>query len=175
MADARQAAAALALLDFLNSTDAAEILFDVTLNGLGRSRSPLKLAFDPPFLAVTVAIFAALLLAGLQAIARFGAPLRPMRAIAFGKRALVDNSAALIKRARREKRLGARYADVIRERARILFGLSVAAPVTDEQLNKLNPRTPFAPLAAAADEVRGRKELTERARALHQWLEEAKA
>ena len=175
MADARQAASALALLDFLNSTDAEEILFDVTLNGLGRSRSPLKLAFDPPFLAVTVAIFAALLLAGLQGIARFGAPLRPVRAIAFGKRALVDNSAALIKRAGREKRLGGRYADVIRERARLLFGLSAAAPATDEQLDKLNPRAPFAPLAAAASEARGRKELTERAKALHQWLEEAKA
>ena len=175
MADARQAASALALLDFLNSTGAGEIWFDVTLNGLGRSRSPLKLAFDPPFLAVTVAIFAALLLAGLQGITRFGAPLRPVRAIAFGKRALVDNSAALIKRAGRDKRLGSRYADVIRDRARMLFGLSAAAPVTDEQLNKLNPRTPFAPLAAAASETRGRKELTERAKALHQWLEEAKA
>ena len=173
--DRRQAAAALALLDYLNSTDAAEILFDVTLNGLGRSRSPLKLAFDPPFLAVTIAIFTALLLAGLQGLTRFGAPLRPVRAIAFGKRALVDNSAALIRRARRERRLGSRYAEVIRERARGLFGLSPTAPVTDEQLHKINPRTPCAPLAAAAGEARGRRELLERAKALHRWLEEAKA
>ena len=63
MADARRAAAALALLDWLNSTDAEAVHFDVTLNGLGNSKSPLKLAFDPPFLAVTLALVAALLLA----------------------------------------------------------------------------------------------------------------
>ena len=64
MADAKQAAAALALLDSLNSTDAGAILFDVTANGLGHSRSPLKLAFDPPFLGVTLVIFVAMLAGG---------------------------------------------------------------------------------------------------------------
>ena len=39
------------------------------------------------------------------------------RAIAFGKAALVDNSAALIRIARREARLGGAYAEMIRERA----------------------------------------------------------
>ena len=57
MADENQAKAAVALLEFLNSTGADSVLFDVTANGLGRSRSPLKLAFDAPFLAVTLAIF----------------------------------------------------------------------------------------------------------------------
>lgn len=88
MADAGQAAAALKLLDLLNSTDADSILFDVTANGLGHSRSPLRLAFDPPFTAVTVIIFVAMLLAGWQALVRFGNPRPPHRAIAFGKAAL---------------------------------------------------------------------------------------
>ena len=48
MRDERQARSALALLDYLNSTGAKSVLFDVTANGLGRSRSPLKLAFDAP-------------------------------------------------------------------------------------------------------------------------------
>ena len=96
MGDERQARAALALLDDLNSTGASSVLFDVTANGLGRSLSPLKLAFDPPFLAVTLTIFAAMLLAAWQAAVRFGPVERRARAIAFGKAALVDNSAALI-------------------------------------------------------------------------------
>ena len=120
MADERQAKAALAMLDFLNSTDAASVRFDVTTNGLGRSQSPLKLAFDPPFLGVTLTIFAALLLAAIQALTRFGAPRRTERAIKFGKAALVDNSAALIRKAGREGRLGPRYVDVIRQRAAAL-------------------------------------------------------
>ena len=102
MGSERQARSALAMLDFLNSTDADGVLFDVTANGLGRSRSPLKLAFDPPFLAVTLTIFAAMLLAAWQALNRFGPVRRRERAIAFGKAALVDNSAALIRKAGRE-------------------------------------------------------------------------
>src|SRR4051794_25902116 len=74
MGDERQAKAALAMLDFLNSTGATSVLFDVTANGLGRSRSPLRLAFDPPFLGVTLTIFVAMLLAGIQALVRFGSP-----------------------------------------------------------------------------------------------------
>ena len=102
MGDERQARAALALLDYLNSTGAELVLFDVTANGLGRSKSPLKLAFDAPFLAVTLTIFAAMLLAAWQALVRFGPVRRRERAIAFGKAALVDNSAALIRKAGRE-------------------------------------------------------------------------
>jgi hypothetical protein len=64
MKNARQAEAALKLLDFMNSTGAESINFDVTLNGFGSSLSPLKLAFDPPFLAMTLAFAAAMLLAG---------------------------------------------------------------------------------------------------------------
>ena len=175
MADQAQASAALALLDFLNSTDSGQILFDVTLNGLGQSRSPLRLAFDPPFLPVTVAIFAAMLLAGLQAANRFGAPRRPERAIAFGKAALVDNSASLIRKAGRETRLGGRYVDVIRSRAAKVFRLPphLRGHELDERLEALNSES-FTHLARATEQAGRRDELLAASRRLHQWLEEAK-
>jgi len=177
MADAGQAAAALALLDALNSTDANSILFDVTANGLGHSRSPLKLAFDPPFTAVTVIIFVAMLLAGWQAIVRFGNPRPPQRAIAFGKAALVENSAALIRKAGREARLAPRYVDTIRDRAAALFKLpaSLKGHELDERLDALPSQVKFSELAAAAESARRRDELLLAARRLNHWLEEVSA
>jgi hypothetical protein len=175
-ADARRAAAALALLDFLNSTDAEAVHFDVTLNGFGSTRSPLKLAFDPPFLAVTLTLAAALLLAGLQAIARFGVPLRPERAIAFGKAALVDNSAALVRKAGREGRLGDRYAELIRERMAALLRLPPTLPAdkVDERLDALNPDQRFSILADSAARAGTAEGVLAAARALHQWQQEVR-
>ena len=175
MRSERQARAALAMLDFLNSTDAGGILFDVTSNGLGAQRSPLKLLFEPPFLGVTLAIAAALLLAGIQALTRFGAPRRPERALSFGKAALVDNTAALVRRAGREARLGRRYAQVARRRAAALLHLP---PSTDEhELDKRldaasasGPR--FSDLAQQAERAGTRQDLIIAARGLHQWLKE---
>ena len=177
MADASQAAAALALLDYLNSTDAEAILFDVTANGLGHSRSPLKLAFDPPFLGVTLVIFVAMLLAGWQALVRFGEPRRPERAIAFGKAALVDNSAALIRKAGRETHLASRYVDTVRERAAALFRLppSLKGAELDERLDALPSRTKFSDLASAVESARHRDLLLLASRRLNQWLEEVSA
>jgi len=176
MADRRQAAAALAMIDFLNSTGAKSVTFDVTLNGLGQTRSPLRLMFDPPFLAATLAIAAALLLAGLQAISRFGPPRRPERAIAFGKAALIDNAAALVRQARREAGLGGRYAEMIREKAVTVFG--VPARLRDsaltEYLDKLGGRASFSALESAAAGARTREELVGAAQALHRWQKEKK-
>jgi len=175
IADPHRAAAALALLDFLGSTDPEAIYFDVTLNGLGSSKSPLKLMFDPPFLAVTVAIAAALLLAGLQALARFGVPLRPQRAIAFGKAALVDNSAALVRKAGREARLGNRYAEIVRERVAALLRLPPTMPAekVEQRLDALATAQNFSTLAADAANAGTPEGVLAAARALHQWQQEA--
>jgi hypothetical protein len=175
MGDERQARAALALLDFLNSTGATSVLFDVTANGLGHSKSPLRLAFDVPFLGVTLTIFAAMLLAAWQALVRFGPVRRPQRAIAFGKAALVDNSAALIRKAGREAHLGARYVQAVRERAVRLFRLpsTLDAESLDARLEALNPRRSFACAAGTATQARSRDQLLGAAKSLHQWLEEA--
>lgn len=176
MSDRRQAGAALAMLDFLNAPGSKSIVFDVTLNGLGQTRSPLRLMFDPPFLAATLAITAALLLAGLQAISRFGPPRHPERAIAFGKAALIDNSAALVRQARREAGLGGRYAEMIRDKAVTVFGVPARlrdGAVTD-YLDKLDGRSSFSALASAAAEARSREELLAAAQALHRWQGEKK-
>ncbi len=174
MADERRARDALALLDYVNSTGATSILFDVTANGLGRSRSPLKLAFDPPFLAVTLTILAAMLLAGWQALARFGPVRRAERAVAFGKAALVDNCAALIRKAGRETHLGGRYVKVICDRAASLFRLPPSDPATlFVRLEALNHERSLADAAEQARTARSRAELVSAARSLNYWLKEA--
>jgi hypothetical protein len=174
MGDERQARAALALLDFLNSTGAESVQFDVTTNGLGRSRSPLKLAFDAPFLAVTLIIFAAMLLAAWQALVRFGPVRRAERAIAFGKAALVDNSAALIRKAGREAHLGSRYVEVVRDRAIALFRLppTLDPETLNSRLESLNSNRSFASAAEAASHASSRDELLGAAKSLNEWIKE---
>jgi hypothetical protein len=174
MGDERQARSAIPLLDSLNSTASTSVLFDVTANGLGRSKSPLRLAFDVPFLGVTLTIFAAMLLAAWQALNRFGPVRRRERAIAFGKAALVNNSAALIRKAGREAHLGSRYVEVIRDRAVALFRLptSLDPQTLSARLESLNSERSFAVVSEAASGARSREELLGAAQSLNQWLQE---
>lgn len=171
MKDLSQARAALALLDWMNSTDAEGIAFDVSMNGLGHSRSPLKLLFEPPFLAMTLAIVATLLLAGLHAFGRFGPPRARTRAVALGKAALVDNSALLIRKARRESRLGGRYAAAVRERAARAFGVPARLRdgALDDYLDSLKGEHRFTDLAQAVQAASDRHSLLDAAQALHDW------
>lgn len=174
MKDARQAEAALMLLDYMNSTGAESVSFDVTLNGFGKSLSPLKLAFDPPFLAMTLAIAAAMLLAALQALGRFGSPRPRPRAIAFGKAALVDNAAMLLRKAGRVKTLGSRYADMIRDRAAVAFGVPARLrdAALDAYLDRLGGRARFTDLSGIAAAAEDRHSLLAAAQALHSWKKE---
>lgn len=172
-----RARAALELLDFVNSTDGKRgtgIAFDVTLNGLARGRSPLKLAFEPPFLAMTLAIVVALVLVGWQALVRFGVAEPRTRAIAFGKAALIDNSAMIVRKAGREGGLGGRYATLIRERARAIFG--VPAQLTDDDadryLDRLQGPRAFSALVADAARAEHRSDMLAAAQALHRWQQE---
>ena len=171
MKDVTQARAALALLDWINSTGAEGIAFDVSLNGLGHSRSPLKLLFEPPFLAMTLTILAALLLAGIHAFGRFGPPRPRMRAVALGKAALVDNSALLIRKAGREARLGGRYAAAVRDRAARAFGVPARLRdgALDQHLDSLKGQHRFTDLAQAVQAASDRHSLLEAAQALHDW------
>jgi len=174
MRDPAQAAAALALLDWLNSTEAEGIAFDVSFNGLGHSNSPLKLLFEPPFAALTLGIAAALLLTGWHALARFGAARPAVRAIAFGKTALVDNSAALMRKARRESRMGGRYAAMIRDRAARAFGAParLQGDALDAYLDELRRPERFTTLRQRAEDARDRIEMLHAAQALHGWQAE---
>lgn len=173
MRNAGNARSALALLDWMNSNEPDGVAFDVTLNGFGRNASPLKLMFAPPFLAMTLTLAVALALAALGTIARFGSARPRERAIAFGKRALVDNTAALVRKAGREARLGGRYVEVIREAAIRAFGVParLRGGDVDAYLDRLGRGERFTTLAGAVARAETRTELTGAARALHQWME----
>jgi hypothetical protein len=174
MKDERNAASALALLDWLAPPRSQEIGFDVVLNGLGESKSLLRLAFDPPFLAMTLTLAAMVLLLCIRAAGRFGAPRPRARAIAFGKAALVDNSAMLVSKARKARLLGGRYAEAIREQAVRAFAVSprlVPAEV-DRYLDGLGRGARFTDLAQRAEAARDDHEMLAEAQALHTWKRE---
>jgi hypothetical protein len=171
--DRERARAAVALLDQLNSTDAESVIFDLTLSGFGEQQSMLRLAFEPPFLALTVAVLIAGLLAGLHGVASFGPRAREARAIALGKAALVDNSAGLVRLARREHRVGSHYADVVRDAA--AHDAGAPATLSGADLEAYLDRVgrpgapPFSELASAVRAAGDPQTLLGAARALFQW------
>ena len=173
--DPAQARAALTLIDALNNPAGGPVAFDLTTNGLADNSSPslLRTLLEPPFLAMTVALLAAAILAGLHGAFRFGQARREARAIAFGKAALVENSAGLIRLARRETRLGGAYADVVRQDAARLTAAPVAlqGEALDAYLDRLSRADgpPFSALAARLAAARDKTELVAAARALFSW------
>ena len=173
MRDPAVARGALAILETLNSTDAATVSFDLTLNGFQSRPNLLKLAFEPPFLPLTIALLLAAILAGLHGANRFGAAQAEPRAIAFGKAALVENSAALFRVARREHRAGAAYAETIREAAARESGahLALAGSELDAYLDRVSPPggPTFSELADQAARAENRSALLQAARALFRW------
>lgn len=178
IADPQRAYAAVRLLEELSPTGAEAIRFDLTLNGLGagEGRSLLRLAFEPPFLVMTLALVAAAFLAGFHGLGRFGPTKREERAIAFGKAALVENSAGLIRQARRETRLGGAYVEVVRQEAARLTAAprNLSGEALDEYLNRFSgPDAPnFGELAARLRLAPDRDGLISAARALAIWKEE---
>ncbi|MDX8496052.1 DUF4350 domain-containing protein [Mesorhizobium sp. VK22B] len=119
--DPQKAAAALDMIAMLEPAKGA-VMFDLTLHGVGQGIDLAKLLVEPPFLALTLSVLVAAALAFLHGLGRFGPPRTEGRAIAFGKRALVDTTAMLLKRAGRLQGLGDRYAALIRQRAAALLG-----------------------------------------------------
>jgi len=173
IADLTTARAGVEILDRLR--DKGAVVFDVTLNGFGRGRSLLKLAFEPPLLGVTLCLVAAAMMMGLHAAARFGPADRPPPVLALGKRALADNSAALVRMARREPRMAGAYAALTREAA----SKAVGAPrdLGEGQLDALLDRLGaarglqdrYSSLAAEAGAAKTNAELISVARRLFQW------
>ncbi len=169
--DPAAAQAAVKLLALLADGRPGGILFDVTANGLGTRESLWRAAFEPPLLGLSLALLLAGLLAGWFGLMRFGTAPPPPRAIAFGKRALVENMAALIRMAGREAAMAPRYAALVAEaaaaRLRAPAGLAPAA-----RTDWLEARAPgFAALAAAADQAATPAEAVAAAQALHRWRE----
>lgn len=168
MADRRNAKAALAMLRAIDPEHDGRALFDRSLHYTRGDRNLVKLLFLPPFLGVTLALIAAAVLAGIAAGGRFGPPLREKRAVAAGKRALIDNIVALTRLAGRTPLAGKRYADMMLEllSRRLLAG---EAPSAD-RLDRVHPgysdidrrlrdaRTEGEALAAARDLTAWKKE-----------------
>jgi hypothetical protein len=115
LADERNAKAALAMLRAIDPEHGGRALFDRTLHYTRGDRNLVKLLFLPPFLGVTLALIAAAVLAGIAAAGRFGPPMAEKRAVAAGKRALIDNIVALTRLAGRTPLAGKRYADMMLE------------------------------------------------------------
>jgi hypothetical protein len=160
--------------DTVRRDSSRTIAFDVTLNGFSRSRSVLKLAFEPPFVGATLCLVGAALLMGLHAAARFRAVRRGERALALGKDALIDNSAGLIRMARREPAMAPRYAELQRAAAaRALGGPRLSGQALTDFLDRQGERFGAADSASTLDEatraVRSPGDLMKVAHRWHQW------
>lgn len=172
--DLARARIGMAVLDSLRQGEGPVIL-DVTLNGFAKERSILRLLFDPPFLAVTLCLVAAAGLAGFQAFVRFGAVRRSGRVFALGKEALADNTAALIRMAGREHRMGGRYAALTRSFVARAVGAprELTGPALTEFLDRLG-RQKGAPgslkaMTFDAETAADRGRVTDVAQRLYRW------
>jgi hypothetical protein len=150
------------------------VAFDVSLNGLGATPSLWPALFAPPFLGATLCAFLAALLIGLHAVSRFGAPLPTARVFANGKKALADNTAALIRMMRRERGMAQRYVAAARETALARLDLKRAMPEEQARLltafeNSAGLGISFAELTREADATRNGSDLLRVARKTYAW------
>jgi hypothetical protein len=165
----RDTARAGALILDVARGDERPILFDVTLNGLERGRGLGRLLLEPPWLAATLIAAAAGVLMGLHALARFGQPRRTGRAFALGARALVDNSADLVRMARKEHELAPAYAALTRALvARAAGGHTAEEHWLDDLARRRGAAAP-SELAAEAETAKTRDDLTDVAKKLYEW------
>ena len=145
----------------------APLLFDVTLNGFERGRGLGRLMLEPPWLAATLIAVATGVLMGLHALARFGQPRRKGRAFALGGRALVDNSADLVRMARKEHEFAPAYAALTNTLVARAAG-HTGSQWLDELARHRGAASPDD-LAAEAGKARTRDDLLAIARKLHDW------
>jgi hypothetical protein len=162
-------------MTILQTLSGGGVTFDVTLNGIVRTRSLGRLLLEPPWLAATLCAVAAALLMGVHGVARFGPARRSGRAIALGSRALVDSSAGLVRMARKEAKLAPRYVELSKDRVRRAAGGGRAGATDDDWLGELAQRRGLEGPETFADEaarIRTRDDLLALARRLHRWTRE---
>ncbi|TDN79061.1 hypothetical protein [Stakelama pacifica] len=170
------ARAALDMVGALNPADPGFVGFDTTLHYRPGERNLIKLMFLPPFVAVTIAILAAALMAIVAGAARFGPVRREARAVVPGKRALADNIAALTRLAGKTHRAGNAYADWVRDwtarRLHAPAGLNAdqRADWLDARSGDADPK--FTDLAMRARDARNDAALLDAARDLDDWRRE---
>ncbi|MEM1390004.1 MAG: DUF4350 domain-containing protein [Pseudomonadota bacterium] len=170
---------ALGLIDNLLPYEGAPITLDATVHGFERATNLLKAILDAPFVGATLISFMTMLLVGWGASVRLAPPQQEDRAIALGKKALADNSAALIAMARRETTMAPRYLETSRRAMLRRLGL----PRNTEQatltltLNALikkhgNEATFDTTAEPLKQPARSREDLTEKAQRLWRWRKE---
>ena len=159
-----------ALIDGLRSSS-DPVSFDVTLNGFGRSPDLLRTVFSPPFLGATLCVLLAAAFLGFHAMSRFGSPRAPDCVFAFGKRALADNTAAVIRMMHREPAMAPRYAQAVLGQMLSFFGIGRGADLS--AIGVLEQRSPvpyrFADLSAEARDAHDAQSLMQVAKKLFRW------
>lgn len=168
---------AVALIDIVRA-EGSPVIFDLTLHGLQRTRNLLRLMLEPPLLGLTLALAALAAFAGFQAAIRFGPARETLRVIALGKRGLADNTAGLVRLARREHHMAAPYALLTRAAVARAIGAprSLNEAALDAFLDRVS-RTIGATetYSALAEQARAAKtpgDLMRVAAALHRWNQE---
>lgn len=177
LARRENAHAAIALLAALDPDTPGQITFDTMLPYGAGGRNIGQLMFEPPFAGVSIALLAAALLAGIASFSRFGPARREPRALAFGKRALIENIVSLARRAGRTREGGPAYAEAIRHWAarRLAVPRDVQGEALDAQLDALPTTTRYAAAIAALHAARTETDLLRAARQLDDWRKEVKA
>lgn len=156
----------------------APVVFDLTLNGFQRSRNLLRLMLEPPLLGLTLVLAALGTLAGFQAAVRFGAPKDRNRVIALGKRGLADNTAGLVRLARREPHMALPYAQIMR--ATVARAIGAPRALDDAALDAFLDRVgrtvgaqdAYTALADRAKAAKTPGDLMKVAAALYRWNQE---
>jgi len=168
---------AVALIDTVRPVQ-APVVFDLTLHGLERSRSLLRLLLEPPLLGFTLALVALAAFAGSQAVVRFGPVRDKDRTLSFGKRALADNTAGLVRLARREHHMALPYARLVRARVARAIGAPRHLPEAeldaflDRVSRSAGATTTYTALAERARAARNPRDLMQVATDLHRWNQE---
>ncbi|MGD0193039.1 MAG: hypothetical protein ABSD74_20065 [Rhizomicrobium sp.] len=152
------------------------VLFDVTLNGMGRYPSILHDAFAPPFLGATLCAILAAILIGYHAAVRFGSPPPDEPVYARGKTALVANAADMIRMLRREPNMATRYASTTRNLVLRALGIRRQMDAQDSEALiatlERGHQQRFAPLLAQAEHLKHRGDLVALANRLYDWRQE---
>ncbi len=170
---------ALGLIDWLSQYSGDEVIFDATLHGFERSENLMRAIFDVPFLGATLLAFVTACLIGWAAFVRLSPQEREGRVLAFGKKALADNSAGLIAMARREGPMAPGYLQL--SRRALIRRLGLPRTVSDEELARTlraiskqreiggdwSERASGLQTAALS-----REDLRDKARALWRWRKE---
>lgn len=167
----------VALIDIARA-QTSPVIFDLTLHGLKRSRNLLRLMLEPPLLGMTLVLAALAAFVGFQAIIRFGPTQETGRIIALGKRGLADNTAGLVRLARREHHMAAPYALLVRT----AVARAIGAPrhLSDASLDAFLDRVgrtngaadTYSSLAEQARAAKTAGDLMRVAGALYRWNQE---